>query len=70
MSKLRCLHVFTFFVICAVTYLSVGSSSQQLCGSSRPAAEMSVGAASIPGHHPAEPEPNLLSLHAEPELSQ
>lgn len=48
--------------VCCVSYLSVVSSAQ-CCGGGRPAVEMSAGAASLPGHRPAEP--NLLSLHAE-----
>lgn len=37
---------------------------------SRPAVEMSVGAASLPGHRPADLQHNLLGLHAESDLSQ
>lgn len=40
------------------------------CGASRLAVEVSVAAASPPGHRPAELKPNLLGLHAEPDSPQ
>lgn len=49
--------------VCVVCLTSVSSLLHSAVEAVVPAVEMSVGAASLPGHRPAEP--NLLSLHAE-----